>query len=89
MGDSSLISFIARSKRRLEILILLKENEMSQVELMKSTKMYKSHTSRILKELSEKKLILCKNSEDRAFLFYKITPLGKKILGEVQDLIKR
>jgi len=88
MGDSSLISFIARSKRRLEILSLLKENELSQVKLTKLTKMYKGHTSRTLKELSEKKLILCTNSDDRSFRSYKITPLGRRVLEEAQKLIK-
>ena len=87
MANPRLISFIARSKRRLEVLKLLKEREMSQVELMKKTEMYKGHTSRTLKELSDKKLIICKNQEDRVFRFYKITALGKKILEEAKKLI--
>jgi len=87
MGNSSLISFIARSKRRLEILSLLKEHELSQVKLTKLTKMYKGHTSRTLKELCDKKLIVCRNPEDRSFRFYRITPLGRKILEESQKLI--
>jgi len=87
MANPRLISFIARSKRRLEILKLLEEREMSQVELMKKTEMYKGHTSRTLKELSDKKLIICKNQEDRVFRFYKITALGRKILEEAKKLI--
>ena len=87
MTNPRLISFIARSKRRLEILKLLEEREMSQVELMKKTEMYKGHTSRTLKELSDKKLIICKNQEDRVFRFYKITALGRKILEEAKKLI--
>jgi predicted transcriptional regulator len=54
---------------------------------MKITKMYKSHTSRALKELVHKKLIICKNPSDRAFKFYKITSFGNKILNEVEKLI--
>lgn len=87
MGDAKLISFIARGKRRLEILELLKENERSQAELMKKTEMYKGHTSRTLKELSDKKLIKCMNPEDRAFRFYKITKKGRDILEEAKNLI--
>ena len=49
--------------------------------------MYKTYTSRTLKELSEKNLIVCKNPEDRSFRFYKITKKGKEILEEVQKLI--
>jgi len=78
MGNPKIISFIARSKRRLEILKLLAEKEKSQLEIMKITQMYKSHTSRTIKELLEKKLIICKNLEDRVFKFYKITASGKK-----------
>ena len=60
---------------------------MSQVELMKKTEMYEGHTSRTLKELSDKKLILCRNQEDRVFRFYRITALGRKILEEAKKLI--
>ncbi len=88
MGNQSIISFIARSKRRLEILKLLVEKEKSQPEIMKMTKMYKSHTSRTIKELLEKKLIICRNPEDRVFRFYKITAPGKKTLKEIEDILK-
>ena len=84
----SLISFVASSKRRLEVLKILKENSKSQPEIMRLTGMYKAHTSRTLKELTEKKLIVCRNPEDRAFKFYKITGLGKKILEEVEKILR-
>ena len=88
MSNPKAISFIARSKRRLEILKLLYEKEKSQPEIMKITKMYKSHTSRIINELLDKKLIICRNPEDRVFKFYKITALGKKILKEVGWILR-
>ena len=88
MGNPKIISFIARSKRRLEILKLLAEKEKSQLEIMKITQMYKSHISRTIKELLEKKLIICKNLEDRVFKFYKITASGRKILKDIKELIK-
>lgn len=88
MGNPKIISFIARSKRRLEILELLSEKEKSQPEIMKITKMYKSHTSRTIRELLEKKLILCRNPEDRVFKFYKITSQGIKIFKEVEGILK-
>ena len=88
MSNPKVISFIARSKRRLEILKLLYEKEKSQPEIMKITKMYKSHTSRIINELLDKKLIICRNPEDRVFKFYKITALGKKILKEVGWILR-
>lgn len=87
MGNPQSISFVARSKRRLDILRLLEKGRRSQVEIMNITKMYKSHTSRTLKELLDNKLIICENPEDRAFKFYKITKKGKEILKEIEKII--
>jgi predicted transcriptional regulator len=84
----SFISFVGRSKRRQDILQKLQEKSLSQPELKKLTGMYKTHTSRTLTELSEKKLISCINPQDREFKFYKITSLGKKIIAEVQRILK-
>jgi len=83
----SLISFVAISKRRQEILKILNEKSISQPEMMKLTNMYKSHISRTLKELLDKRLISCRNPEDRVFRFYKITSLGKRVLEEVKKII--
>ena len=85
--NPSLISFVASSKRRLEILKILNEKLISQPEITKSTGMYKAHTSRTLKELLERKLIICRNPENRSFKFYKITTLGKNILEEVESIL--
>jgi len=82
----NIISFIARSKRRKEILSKLQERSMSQPELKKLSGMYKTHTSRILSELLKKKLIICRNPDDRVFKFYKITSLGIKVIEEVQRI---
>ena len=88
MSNTSIISFIARSKRRLEILKLLAEKEKSQPEIMKITEMYKSHTSRTINELLEKRLIICINPEDRVFKFYKITTQGKKVFEEIKEILE-
>lgn len=87
MADASLISFVARSKRRKETLTLLsKKNRLSQPEIMRELKQYKSHNSRTLKELIDNKFILCLNPEDRSFKFYKITKKGKDILKDVKRI---
>lgn len=83
MADPKLISFVARAKRRKETLILLSKKEiLSQPEIMRTLKQYKSHNSTTIKELKEKSLIVCVNPEDRAFKFYKITKKGKDTLKE-------
>ena len=85
--NPSLISFVARSKRKRDILTKLNEKSLTQAELRKSTNMYKSHISRTLSELSKKKLISCLNPKDRAYKFYKITALGQKLIKEVKRII--
>lgn len=85
----SIVSFIGISKRRKEVLNLLKEKQISQPELMKLTGMYKAHISRTLKELRSKRLIICVNPQDKAFKFYKIASLGKKALEEVSRITRK
>lgn len=86
--NPSLISFVAMGKRRKDILLNLSKKSMSQPEIRKITGMYKSHTSRTLAELTKKKLIVCRNPNDKAFRFYKITSLGIKIIKEVQRIVE-
>ena len=73
MVEARLISFVARSDRRKEILKILENERIGQPVIMKKTGMYKGHISRTLKELLEQKLIICENPEDRSFKFYKIS----------------
>jgi DNA-binding MarR family transcriptional regulator len=90
MVDAKSISFIARSKRRKEVLeILARVKKMSQPEIMKVCEQYKSHNSRTLKELKEKVFISCINPEDRAYKFYKITKKGKDALKEVKKVSRK
>lgn len=84
MADLKLIGFVARAKRRKETLNLLSKNtQLSQPEIMRALKQYKSHNSTTIKELAQKDLVKCINPEDRSFKFYKITKKGRNILKEV------
>ncbi len=80
LKKEELLSFIRRSKRRKEILELLLNQSFTATDIEKVTGVYKSHVSRTLLELKEQGLILCKNPNDRAFRYYKITSKGKKTL---------
>lgn len=82
-----IISFVARSRKRRAILAMLCKNPMSQPEITKAVGMYKSHVSRTLKELAEKKLIICLNPNDRAFKFYRASSLGAKAIKEISKLL--
>ncbi len=86
--NPSLISLVARSKRRREILNLLSKERKTQSEVMRETKMYKSHTARTLKELIGNNLIKCLNPQDRSFKFYKITKKGVEVLKEIKKIIQ-
>ena len=80
-----LISFVLRAKNRRAIMEALEKEDAYPSKLMKLTGMYKSHTTRTLKELESKKLVYCKNAEDRAYRFYALTTLGKKIWAEAKS----
>ena len=80
------ISFIIRSKNRFKVLSFMKDEKVTPRQIMKSTNMYESHVSRTLKELKQKKLIVCLNPEDRKYKFYKITRYGIKILEECKKI---
>jgi len=86
MAEARLISFVARSDRRKEILEILSKGRIAQSAIMKKTNMYKGHVSRILKELLNYGLIICENPEDRSFKFYKISKKGKDILIELNKI---
>jgi len=89
MVDVRLISFVARGKRRKETLDLISGYQrISQSEIMRKLKQYKSHNSNTLKELQQKDLISCINPEERSFKFYKITKKGKEVLKEIEKISK-
>lgn len=88
MPKSNSISFILRAKRRLEVLQLLKDGKKISAQLENETGMYKSHMSRTLRELQNKKLIKCINPKDRNFKFYELTSNGKKVLIKANKILK-
>ncbi|MDI6738082.1 MAG: winged helix DNA-binding protein [Nanoarchaeota archaeon] len=84
--DAQVISFVLRAKNRIKVLAILENKTMIPAQIKKEAGMYKSHTSRALKELEEKGLIRCKNPNDRAYRFYALTKKGKEALKEASKL---
>lgn len=80
LSKEELLSFTRRSKRRKEILKLLSNRSLTATDIEKTTGMYKSHVSRALSELKEQGLIECKNPNDRAFRYYKVSRKGKGVI---------
>lgn len=88
MNTQQLISSVLRAKNRIRALAALETTPKIAAQIMKETGMYKSHTSRTLKELEQKHLIKCKNPKDRAYKFYTLTKSGKTILKKAMEIKK-
>lgn len=86
LNKYELISFILRAKNRREIIKHLKEGNKTASDLVKLTRMYKSHVSRTLAELKKEELIECLNPNDREYKFYTLTNKGKKLLIDLKKL---
>ena len=70
------------------MLLLISKARVTPGQIVRKTGMYESHVSRTLKELLEKKLVICENPKERRFKFYRITKLGKDVVKEVEKLLK-
>ncbi len=87
--DAKLLSYVLRAKNRRETLLLIsKEKRLTPSQITKRTGMYESHTSRTIRELLDKKLLICQNPNERRFRFYSVTNLGKIISKEVDKILK-
>jgi len=86
MDDLSLVSYALRAKNRVRIMSALKDGRKISAQLEKETGMYKSHISRTLQELKNKKIIRCVNPNDRAFRFYELTAAGRKVLSKAKEI---
>ena len=74
-----LISFVARGKIRIKVLSNL-VNPLTPTKLSELIKTHRSTTSRSILALEEKGLVKCVTPKEKMGRFYKITPLGKKVL---------
>ena len=79
------IGFIASSESRKKILKLLESPKMPS-SLSKESGINKTHISRALKELVNKKMAECKNPNIAKGKFYAITEYGDKILKKIDSL---
>ena len=80
MEDMSIISFLARSNKRVQILKSLSQGDKIPSFISKEIDDSSHHVSKYLTSLKEKGLIICLNEEDKRFRFYRITAKGKYYL---------
>ena len=80
------ISLLKNSDYRRRILESLFEvNYLTPSEIAEKTKIRLNHVSNFLKDLKDSKLVVCLNDKEKRGRLYKITELGKKIMGEFKN----
>lgn len=83
--DMEIISLLTRSKKRLEVLESLEnENKIPSV-ISKDINDSSHHISKYLKTLKESRLVVCLNENDKRYRYYSITPKGTKYLNIVKN----
>lgn len=83
--DMEIISLLTRSKKRLEVLESLEnENKIPSV-ISKDINDSSHHISKYLKTLKEYGLVVCLNENDKRYRYYSITPKGTKYLNIVKN----
>ncbi|HYD03166.1 MAG TPA: hypothetical protein VEC16_02600 [Alphaproteobacteria bacterium] len=81
------LSYVIRGKNRRDVLKTLgKHALLRQADVAKLAKMYRTHARRTLLELEDKKLIKCVNEKESQGKLYQITPSGKTILKELNEI---
>lgn len=83
--DMEIISLLSRSKKRLEVMESLEnENKIPSV-ISKDINDSSHHISKYLKTLKEYGLVVCLNENDKRYRYYSITPKGTKYLNIVKN----
>ena len=82
-----LISFAARSKKRINLLKALATPK-TPTQLSKELNTHRSAISRDLLKLKAKGLVKCLTPEENVFRLYQISLKGKKVLVEVEKFLE-
>jgi len=76
----SSLSLVKSSKKRAAVLIALARNDyLTPAEISERTNIIINHVSNILKELRDKKLIVCVNDDTKKGRLYQMTDEGRRI----------
>lgn len=81
--DWNLYSFVVRGRNRKRVLLAFNK-PMTPTEIKEKTKVSLSHISHALRILKSKKLVKCINEKAKVGRIYKLTPIGKDIVKEIQ-----
>jgi len=64
------------------------ERPLTPFEISKKTDIARSNVSTKLGELRKREIVVCINPEIRKWRFYRLTPKGKCVLGEMKKIMK-
>lgn len=78
--DMSIVSLLARSKKRIKVLKSLEKEDKIPSKISKDIDDNSNHVSKYLKTLKEAELVECLNEEDKRYRFYSITIRENTIL---------
>ena len=76
----SIVSLLARSKKRIKVLKSLEKEDKIPSKISKDIDDNSNHVSKYLKTLKEAELVECLNEEDKRYRFYSITIRENTIL---------
>ncbi len=82
--DMSIVSLLARSKKRIKVLKSLEKEDKIPSKISKDIDDNSNHVSKYLKSLKEADLVECLNENDKRYRFYSITDKGKYYLDKVE-----
>ena len=82
--DMSIISLLARSKKRISVLKSLEKEDKIPTKIGKDINDNSNHVSKYLKTLKDAELVECLYVEDKRYRFYSITDKGKYYLDKVE-----
>ena len=84
-NNMSIISFLARSEKRVQILKSLSEGNKIPSIIGKDIGDSSHHVSKYLASLKENGLVVCLNENDKRFRFYEITADGMHYLNIIEN----
>ena len=86
--DMSIVSLLARSKKRVNVLKTLEHEDKIPSKISKEIGDNSNHVSKYLKTLKDAELVECLNEDDKRYRFYSITDKGKYYLDKVENEYK-
>ena len=86
--DMSIVSLLARSKKRIKVLKSLENEDKIPSKISKDIDDNSNHVSKYLKTLKEAELVECLKKKKKRYRFYSITDKGKYYLDKVEKYYK-